>query len=193
MPGKPKDPFGCYVYFKVSAPELLPWYETRSWRLSREWLNAHTGLITPAAASALALLGVADSVRTSAEAAIDDELLLHARLLESSLGENVDAAYRALIGDEAFHEPNAPDHAELMRLMREWMNTPNWGESKAYLGIHHTIICDEAAALMQMSITTLPDEEDRAIARDHLKILRLVREYGIFEGYQRFVREYWGS
>ena len=46
---------------------------------------------------------------------------------------------------------------------------------------------------MRMAYHSLQDDEERATIRDHLEILRLVREYGLFEGYQRFTLENWPS
>lgn len=191
MPGNEKNPTDGFAALEMLAPEFMPWYEARSWRISREWLNAHQRLITPTAASNL--LRAAGAARSGAMPAAADELTLHARLIDMSLHQGVDAAYRALIGNDAFKDPNAPSRTELMAQVRDWMNTPTWGESRAYLGVHHAIISDEGDALMRMAYHSLQDDEERATVRDHLELLRLVREYGIFEGYQRFTLENWPS
>jgi hypothetical protein len=191
MPGRSKDPVNGRPYVEASAPEFVAWYEARNWRISREWLSAHVGLITPVAAGSL--LRAAGTARSQNEPEIADELALHARLLDLSQHHGIDDAYRSLIGNEAFKDPDTPSRTELMALIREWINTPSWGESRIYLGAHPSIISDEGAALLRTAYHSLQDDEERATIRNHMEILRLVREYGLIEGYQRFTLENWPS
>lgn len=173
------------AYIEVCAPAFLPWYEMRNWRLSREWLAAHTDLITPDVAGEV--LRAAGTARAREEHENADELALHAKLLDHARHLGVDTAYRLLIGPEAFHDPNAPTQLALLGQIREWMNLPSWIESRVYLAGHLAIVSDEGITLIRDSYRLLPDAGERATIREHLGILRLVREHGIIEGYQRFL------
>ena len=65
------------------------------------------------------------------------------------------------------------------------MNTATWIESRAYLSAHLAIISDDGVAAIRDAYHTLTDEGERATIREHLGLLRLVREYGITEAYRR--------
>lgn len=175
-------------YMEKAAPDLVTWIEMRNWRLSREWLNAHKGVLTPHAAGAM--LRAAGEARAQQEHGAADALARYAHLLDYAQYFSVDEAYHKFVGDEAFHDASMPGQAALLAHIREWMNTVNWAESRAYLEKHLAIISDEAEALIREVYHELGDGDERATIREHLSILRLVREYGLVEGYQRFMLEH---
>jgi hypothetical protein len=185
MAEQPREQTNGRAYIEACAPAFLPWYEMRNWRLSREWLAAHADLITPEVAGDL--LRAAGTARAREEDDNADDLALHAKLLDQARHLGVDTAYRLLIGAEAFHDPNAPTQLALLAQIREWMNTPNWIESRVYLAGHLAIVSDEGVKLIRDSYHLLTDAEERATIREHLGILRLVREHGVTEGYRRFL------
>lgn len=177
----------CLPYVEKDAPEFVAWVEMRNWRLSREWLNAHTRLITPRVAGNM--LRAAGAARARGERETANSLALYAHLLDYALHISVDAAYEKLVGDEALEDADPPTQAVLLTQIRDWMNTVTWGESRAYLEGHLAIISVEAESLIRDTYHQLGDGDERATIREHLSILRLVREYGITQGYQRFMLE----
>jgi hypothetical protein len=174
-------------YVEKDTPDLVTWIEMRNWRLSREWLSAHKNVLTPHAAGAM--LRAAAVARAQQEHGAADDLALYAQLLDYAEYFSVDEAYQKLVGDEAFQDANMPSQTALLAQIREWMNAVNWAESRAYLEDHLAIISTEADSLIRAVYHELGDGDERATVREHLSILRLVREYGVTEGYQRFMLE----
>ncbi|HEX9038498.1 MAG TPA: hypothetical protein VF808_16060 [Ktedonobacterales bacterium] len=183
----PKGSAAGKAYVEENAPPLVAWYGMPNWRLSREWLNAHPHLLTSQVAGAL--LRAAGTARGRGEQESADDLALHAQLLDNALHLGIDVAYRALIGPDAFQDTAAPSETALMTQIREWMNTTHWAESRAYLEAHLALISTESDALIRETYHQLHDEDERATFREHLSLLRLVREHGIAGGYQRFMLE----
>ncbi len=67
----------------------------------------------------------------------------------------------------------ADTHDALSRAIREWLAAPDWEVSRAYLRAHPALLAPDVAAL-------LPDEE-------HRKLWNNVAQYGLDEGYERYL------
>lgn len=166
------------------APPLWAWWSTSSWPASRAWLDAHLGELPPTAPALLRQAAEEARARGMEGSAVSCER--HADLVEHAWRDGVDAAYRAVIGEDAFAQARDEDLSQLMSQLTAWINTPDWGASHDYLEAHDSLLSTRAEGALALLGET-QSGNTRDIVEDHQRLLALCRGFGIEEGYQRFL------
>jgi CHAT domain-containing protein len=172
---------------------LAEWYRTPSWPASRAWLAEHLPELPPDAPEQFR--AAAQSARED-DANLAEQLERHAALVERARREGVDAAYRAIIGERAFVESASggpPDVMELNNRLVEWIQTPDWGASRAYLKAHPDLLSEAAEALLTMLRDRQQSDQARQAVEEHQALLRDAREHGIDAAYDRFLAQRGGN
>jgi hypothetical protein len=85
--------------------------------------------------------------------------------------------------------PIPPELAEKLQdladLLIEWVRTPDWAESRAYLQEHGSeLLSDEAEMALQLLIRGNPGAKELP---EHMALLKACREKGIDAAYEAFL------
>lgn len=171
---------------------LAEWYATQTWPTSRAWLHAHLDELPTDAIEQLR--SAAAEARADGDEVSADSIARHADILEHARREGVDAAYRTVVGEEAFASASEEDDARnhLIRVGQQveaWIRTPDWDASREYLRAHPDLLGDTAATALQMLYEAQDDDGPRQIIADHQRLQRDARERGIDAAYDAFLRE----
>jgi hypothetical protein len=175
----------------AGLPDILKvWYRTPSWPASRRWLTEHLDELPPDAPEQLDTAARAqDSELPQAAAALER----HAALLREARATGVDSAYRAIVGDDAFADEDeaTANLAALISLLQDWLNTPNWDASRAFLAAHaDELLTADAEALLTLMSESEDDHDLQAVLEDHASIIEDARQDGIDAAYTEFLAEY---
>lgn len=165
-------------------PMLWEWWSTPTWPASRAWLDTHLGELPPNAPTLLRQAAEEVRARGMEGSAVSCER--HADLVDSAWREGVDAAYRALVGEDAFVVARDEDLSQLVSQLTAWVNTADWSTSHDYLAAHDSLLSTRAEGALALLADT-QSGNSRAILEDHQRLLALCRAYGVEEGYQRFL------
>jgi hypothetical protein len=175
----------------AGLPDILKiWYKTPSWPASRRWLSEHLDELPPDAPEQFESAARAqESDLPQATAALQR----HAALLREARATNVDSAYYAIIGNDAFAEEDeaTASLAALVSLLQDWLNTPDWNASRIFLAAHAAeLLTDDAEALLTLMSESEDDHDLQEILEDHANIIEGARQDGVDAAYEEFLAEY---
>lgn len=174
------------------SEELKDWYQAPTWSASRRWLTAHISALPPDAPDQFeAAARVHETDQPDAAAALKQ----HATLLRQARATDIESAYRAIIGDEAFAPESEEELAaerltELGDLLEDWFDTPDWDASRAFLAAHaDQLLTDDAETVLSLLSDNEDDADTQEILEDHLILIQDAREVGIDAAYQALQAE----
>ena len=147
---------------------LLSWIRTPDGSTSQTYLQAHSELLTEAAAQTLAML-----TQHQADQRAYDLLRLHQRLLHAARKFGVEVAYQ--------------EEEELQALVITWLQISNWETSQTYLQAHPRLLTDAAAQMLEEVKRAQREEEVQAMISTHQALLQEARVKGIWSAYKRLL------
>ncbi len=104
------------------------------------------------------------------------------RAIKSACGSDFDALWQEAIGQP---QPEWLHEVELADRLIAWVQTPDWGASRAYLEEHQAeLLTDEAETVLQMLIQMAPGIDELV---QHLDLLRKARQEGIAAAYAQLL------
>ena len=139
---------------------LLSWIRTPDWSTSQTYLQAHSELLTEAAAQVLATL-----TQQQPDQQVHEHLALHQQLLQLARQQGVEAAYQALLhqGDENSSATTETEQEELQVQVIAWLQTPDWETSQTYLQTHPCLLTDAAEQVLEALKHTQIEEQAQAL------------------------------
>jgi tetratricopeptide (TPR) repeat protein len=100
----------------------------------------------------------------------------------------LDAALNA--ADPGEWQPAAPtQEEELAECLIEWVQTPTWADSRAFLEAHPQLLSDEAEQVLDDLSTHQEDEGARRTLEEHLALLRQSRTEGVAAAFAARIRD----
>jgi hypothetical protein len=174
----------------AGMPEIIKtWYKTPSWPASRRWLSEHLDELPPDAPEQFETAARAQESELPQAAAA---LQRHAALLREARATDVDSAYHAIVGDEAFAEEDeaTASLAALVSLLQDWLNTPDWNASRDFLAAHaDELLTDDAEALLTLMSESEDEGDLQEILEDHASIIEDARQDGIDAAYEELLAD----
>src|SRR5712692_3997962 len=158
---------------------LLAWIRTPDWPASQTYLQTHPELLTEGAEQVLATLTSLQSNQR-----IQELLSLHQQLLQTARQYGVEPAYEPLLHREEETDSAAIAEEDLLRQVEEWISTPSWEHSQAYLEAHPGLLTSAAETLLAMRYQTQQTDQASATIVQHLHLQRTAREQGIAAAYR---------
>jgi hypothetical protein len=157
------------------ANRLIDWIQTPGWHASEALLQEHADeLLTDAGAATLQMLQEAKQGNA--------EIEFHINLLTACLEHGIVAAYTQLRQAMALNDMQA-----LANRLVEWIQTPDWNASEAFLQEHaDELLTDAGATALQMLQEANEGHEEIKL---HITLLGSCREQGLAAAYAQLRQE----
>ena len=161
---------------------LLSWIHTSDWSTSQTYLQAHSELLTEAAAQVLARL-----TQHQPDQHAQEILLLHQQLLQIAGKRGVEAAYQSLLHQEEKNDAAATEQEELQAQVIAWLQTPDWEISQTYLQSHPQLLTDAAEQMMEALKRSQRERQAKVMINLHQALLQKARIEGVEVAYKLFL------